>query len=412
MHILAEKDLKKLIVENIENSKALIDASGMYIVARKSIAQGATTNTIFFKMRYRNADNRRRWLTIGKYPDLDLTSARLKYSLLVDQVRAGKEPTIKEEKAVKASPAVITLGDIWQEWRSSSDARCAMRTSQKYASTWRTHLYKIQDVPVQEITATYVMNFLGSYLQEHNLATAQRIGAQLKSCLDYAVFTNRISANPINNISRFLPKTDGDRHFASFSYENLEGTLTEFFNAIHGTNDLGEIMIHFTFYTLLRHLEVRSLTIDQINGNYAYVKTKTLGAFKVAFSKQAQQILAYMQEHHKYPMSHYIFEGRSGGLVGDSIMRACLEKSGYAGKFTVHGIRACGRQWLQTLPDAKESIIEQCLSHVVGSRTEQAYNRGDYFAERLRVMQKWCDFVEKCIGDNNKFYIDELNLEK
>ena len=405
MQMLSEKDLKNLSAESIANSKTLIDASGMYVFARTS-AKGS--NNIFFKMRYRDAQNKRAWLTIGKYPEMDLTTARLKYSLLIDRVRAGEDPIIEDQSELDKTQVVktVTLGQVWREWRAAADAQCAIRTSQKYASTWRTHLYKLQDVPLAKITAQSVMSFLRPYLQDQNLATAQRLGAQLKTCLDYAVFTNQIQANPINNISHFLPKTDGSRHFASFGYEDLEQSLKDFFNAIRGTNELGEIMIHFTFYTLLRHLEVRSLTLDQLNDNYAYIKTKTLGSFKVAFSKQAQQILEYMKAHHKSPMSRYVFEGRVGGMPSEGAMRACLEKSGYAKKFTVHGIRACGRQWLQTLPDAKESIIEQCLSHVVGSRTEQAYNRGDYFTERLRIMQKWSDFVERCIGDNNKFYLN------
>lgn len=48
-----------------------------------------------------------------------------------------------------------------------------------------------------------------------------------------------------------------------------------------------------------------------------------------------------------------------------------------------------------TIPDAKESTIELCLSHAVGNKVQQAYNRGDYFEERKRIMQIWCDFVEK-----------------
>ena len=61
---------------------------------------------------------------------------------------------------------------------------------------------------------------------------------------------------------------------------------------------------------------------------------------------------------------------------------------------------------MQTIPTAKESIIELCLSHVVGSQVQQAYNRGDYYTERARVMQIWCDFVEKCIGDSFAFITD------
>lgn len=402
MQKVTDRDLKVLQRENLSTDlKMITDASGMSIVVRKSLIDG---NTVFFKMRYRAEDGKRKWFTIGKFPELSLPEARMKYTLLVDQVQAGKTPSLKSNETKKVKNHKTTFGEIWVAWRNAADAQCALTTAKKFTSSWRAHLCALADLPVTDITAQTIMMFFQPYLNAKNLATVQRLGQQIKSCLDYAVFINELQFNPLDKLSRFLPKVDHEQHYASFAYEQLEETLTKFFNDIHGINDLAEIMIHFTFYTLLRHLEVRSLEVDQINGNYAYIKTKTLSAFKVFFSTQAQQILNYQIQHHQYPLSPYVFEGRAGGLLSDACMRSCINKAGYADKFTVHGIRAVGRQWLQTLPDAKESIIEQCLSHVVGSRTEQAYNRGDYFDERARIMQKWCDFVEKCIGKNNEWY--------
>ena len=53
---------------------------------------------------------------------------------------------------------------------------------------------------------------------------------------------------------------------------------------------------------------------------------------------------------------------------------------------------------MQTLPNSKESIIELCLSHVVGNKVQQAYNRSTYFDERKILMQEWGNFIESC-GD-------------
>ena len=76
---------------------------------------------------------------------------------------------------------------------------------------------------------------------------------------------------------------------------------------------------------------------------------------------------------------------------------------GYQDEMSVHGIRSCGRQWLELLPEAKESLIELCLSHRVGNMVQQAYNRSDYVEARRPLMQAWCDFVSKCAGDSIKF---------
>ncbi len=401
MQKLYDKDLKKLQVDPVPPAgKMITDACGMNVIIRPS-ASGE--NIVYFKMRFWGDDHKRHYVTIGKYPETTLIDARMKYASLMEQVYKGNTPALHTEPQ-KVKKHKMTLGELWISWRAAADASCSAGTSKKFISSWRTHLCKLSDVPVADITAQSIMTFFQGYLKEKKLATARRIGQQLHSCLDYAVFLNELQANPLDKLTRFLPPDNPNNHYASFGYENLEETLKKFFKAIHGIDKLGEIMIHFTFYTLLRHLEVRSLEVGQIDGNYAYVKTKTLTAFKVFFSTQAQQILKYQIDRHQFPLSPYVFEGRAGGLLSDHKMRSVIDRAGYGDQFTVHGIRAVGRQWLQTLPDAKESIIEQCLSHVVGSRTEQAYNRGDYFEERGRIMQKWCDFVEKCIGDNNEWY--------
>jgi hypothetical protein len=38
-------------------------------------------------------------------------------------------------------------------------------------------------------------------------------------------------------------------------------------------------------------------------------------------------------------------------------------------------------------------VAEQALAHLVGTTTQRAYERPDYFDERVPVMKAWGDFV-------------------
>ena len=145
------------------------------------------------------------------------------------------------------------------------------------------------------------------------------------------------------------------------------------------------------------------MTFAAVKGDYVDVKTKTLENFRVPLVRQAQQIITYQAGTHTSKFNDYIFNSPTQNQVCEATLMKSLKKIGYKDKLKVHGIRACGRQWLTAQPNIKESIIELCLSHVVGTMTEQAYNRGEYLEQRREVMQKWADFVEKCIG-NNKDY--------
>lgn len=409
MQKLTDKDLHKLLREDVSGTKLITDASGMSVLVRKSDKKG-TDNSIFFKIRWWKNDTQRSWTTIGKYPEMQLSEARLKYSLLLDRVHAGEDLNAKEIKHIEdAKPHETTFGDIWVRWRKAADASVAETTSKKFISAWRSHLCLLKDVGLSKITAQYVMDFFKPYYEDKNYPTISRLAQMIRMCLDYAVFLNEIPFNPITNIAKFLPKVK-TQHYASFSYETLEQDMTKLFEDLKDEPQINQAVIHFTFYTLLRSLEVRSLTLAQLKDDHAYVKTKTLTAFKVPFTTQAQKLLEYLKKHHRFVMSPYVFEGRVGGIVSDGTIRNMLDKHGYKDKLTIHGIRACGRQYLQTIPDIKESIAELCLSHVVGTQTEQAYNRSDYFEERMKAMQTWCDFVEHCIGTNGDFYLKQEKL--
>ena len=193
-------------------------------------------------------------------------------------------------------------------------------------------------------------------------------------------------------------------HLATFNDETLEEDMRELFKKFSDASKNVQVLLYMYFFTLLRSVELRRLKVDDIQGNIATVKTKTLSEFKVPLSTQAMRCVEYMKSLKSQYQNPYLFEGMAeDGIISENTLNKELTNRGYKDKLRVHGIRACGRQWLQTLPDAKESIIEQCLSHVVGSRTEQAYNRGQYVQERAKLMQEWSNFVEKCIGNHGDF---------
>jgi hypothetical protein len=51
----------------------------------------------------------------------------------------------------------------------------------------------------------------------------------------------------------------------------------------------------------------------------------------------------------------------------------------------------------------QNEIVEAALGHVVGSKVEQAYRRGDMLEKRRRLMQQWAKFctTAPAIGSAN-----------
>ena len=242
--------------------------------------------------------------------------------------------------------------------------------------------------------------------KEGKFSTAEYVANVIRGVLDYAVFKQIIVVNPLKGISKYLPKAE-TKHYQSFNDVTLESDMKGLFQAFSTQDRKLQCLLFMYFFTLLRSNELRTVKFDNYFGDCLVVKTKTLDEFKVPLSPQAQKVMQYMIKHHQNEKNPYIFEGTAeDGILSKNTLNKALSSLGYKDKLRVHGIRTCGRQYMQLIPTAKESIIELCLSHVAGNQVQQAYNRGDYYTERERIMRIWCDFVESCIGEHFAFVAD------
>jgi len=62
------------------------------------------------------------------------------------------------------------------------------------------------------------------------------------------------------------------------------------------------------------------------------------------------------------------------------------------GDLTAHGFRATFKTWASERTSFQNEVVEAALAHVTGSKVEQAYQRGDMFEKRRRLMQQWATF--------------------
>ena len=62
---------------------------------------------------------------------------------------------------------------------------------------------------------------------------------------------------------------------------------------------------------------------------------------------------------------------------------------------TMHGFRSSFRTWAAERTSYPREIAEAALAHVVGDATEQAYQRGDMFEKRRKLMDAWAGYCSK-----------------
>ena len=141
---ITEKFLTSLIKEPLAKDKSFTDISGLVVIARPSAK--VSNNTIFFKTR-KIVDGKKSFVTLGKYPKLSIAQARKIHYETLEKIKNG-EPLVQDPIVeVKYS-----FKDLWQKFIALQQTKITENTLEKYYSSYRCHLYKLDNVDIRELT--------------------------------------------------------------------------------------------------------------------------------------------------------------------------------------------------------------------------------------------------------------------
>jgi integrase len=84
-------------------------------------------------------------------------------------------------------------------------------------------------------------------------------------------------------------------------------------------------------------------------------------------------------------------EGRPLSNMAMEMVLRRMERS----DITVHGFRSAFRTWCAEATGYPGDVAEAALAHMKGDRVEAAYQRGDFFEKRRRLMDDWASFCER-----------------
>jgi integrase len=91
----------------------------------------------------------------------------------------------------------------------------------------------------------------------------------------------------------------------------------------------------------------------------------------------------------------FLFPGsRTGRGLSNMALLKVLERMD-RGDLTAHGFRATFKTWATERTNFPRELVEAALAHVLGDKTEAAYQRGDMLEKRRRLMEAWAEFCAK-----------------
>ncbi|MCG8007984.1 MAG: site-specific integrase [Candidatus Thiodiazotropha lotti] len=193
-------------IKNLEPKSTRYEVADLEIPAlRLRVTPG---NIKTFVLLYRNAQNRQKRYTIGKFGDVTPESARNTAETLMAKIILGGDPAAEkqEEKQkgekLKHSTLKGFLENKFRPW-AEANRKTGSHMSQRIESAFSEFL----DKPLEEISPWLIEKWRkGRFKQGRTVGTVNRDIATLKSCLSRAVDWHVIDENPLRRLK--LSKED------------------------------------------------------------------------------------------------------------------------------------------------------------------------------------------------------------
>jgi integrase len=146
----------------------------------------------------------------------------------------------------------------------------------------------------------------------------------------------------------------------------------------------------------LRYAEWTDFDLNKAIWTIPPHNTKMRRVHSVPLSRQALEIIAAIGTDSTY--SSYLFPSLRSACrpMSENTINAALRRMGYAqDEMTGHGFRAMASTLLNELGKWNPDVIERQLAHAEGNAVRRAYTRGEYWNERVAMMQDWSDYLDQ-----------------
>lgn len=215
----------------------------------------------------------------------------------------------------------------------------------------------------------------------------------------YAIATTRAERDPASDLRGALtvPKT---KHLAAITTEDRVGDLMRALEGYSG-HAITLFALKLSAYLFVRPGELRQaewaeFDFDRSVWNIPAEKMKMRRPHRVPLSAQVVGLFEALWDltgHGRYCFPSF----RTGQRpMSENTVNAALRALGFGQEeMTAHGFRAMAATLLNETGQFNPDAIERQLAHMENNGVRRAYTRGEYWNERVALMQFWSDELER-----------------
>lgn len=343
-------------------------------------------------------DGRRARKTLGEWPALSVSEARMRAGEMRQRMRDGL-PAVEERRQGTTFGAVALefLGDYLKRLTTESERKGQRRKFELHVLPY------LGDLDVFHVRPSDVLACLRHLTDDGKLETAKRVRGLISRVFRYAAAIGLDVTDPAASLIDVLPSPT-PKHLATVTSADDVGALMR---AISGyPNTVTRCALLFSAYTFCRPGEIRCAEWSEIDEDRAEwripaEKMKMRRPHLVPLSRQALRALDEVRPHSGASRWVFVAARTRTRPMCEITVLAALRRLGYAqGEMTAHGFRGMASTILNEHGFDRD-WIERQLAHVEGSAVRAAYNHAQYLEGRREMMQWYADHLD-ALRDNDK----------
>lgn len=372
----------------------LSDSQNLYLVIQPNGSK-------LWRFNYRFLDKQKK-LHLGGWPTISLAEARARRDEAKRKIAEGIDPALEKKRARIAAKyaAANTFQAVAEEWLVKCERDgLAPVTVDKIRWLLAKAYPLIGTIPIAQITPHEALAVLRKVEATGAYESARRMRSVLSRVFRYGVATVRCDKDVAADLRGAIavPKV---KHFAAITRPSEVGTLLRAIDGYTG-HKVTVMAMRLSPHVLLRPGELRQAEWTDIDFDEAIwfipaERMKMRRPHRVPLSRQVIEMLKELHEHTHWWKYLFPCLGKPRKAMSENAVNQGLRKLGYTtDQMTAHGFRAMAATLLNEMGEWNPDAIERQLAHVDTNQVRRAYARGEYWDERVEMMQRWSDYLDQ-----------------
>ncbi|MCI3878455.1 tyrosine-type recombinase/integrase [Acinetobacter higginsii] len=334
-------------------------------------------------------DGQRKSKALGQYPELSLKKAR--EIALEIKYKFSRVETVDELKPL--------FKEVAEEWFENQKETWSTKHISNVQASLDELYIGLANKRINQIQAPEILQVIKKIEARGSLEIAKRTLSRCGMVMKYAIAHGYRFDNPASDLVYAL-KNKKVKNLASLS----ENEMPEFLRRIKtypadAQTHHAIILVMLTGVRVSELLQARwdEFDLDERKWDIPAERMKNGLPHRVPLTDMMISELQALRLTHNQDMLFPHRLNNKQAMRSESIL-AVIKRSGYAGRMTTHGFRSLFSTVVNESNLFNPDAIERQLAHVPQNRIRSAYNRAQYWDERVKIMEWYGEMVKKWLA--------------